>query len=447
MTTLPKLDYLEGDEFDPTGMVVTAYYDNGTSEVVNGYAISGYDSTSGTKTITIKYGGKTTTFKVTVKAKSLVSIAITKKPTKLTYIEGTNLDTEGMELTLTYDNGTKEIVTTGWIETYDFSQTGQREVQIVYQGKETILTVTVVPKTLTGISVIEKPDKLTYLEGESFNSSGMVVNADYNNNQSEVITGYQISGYSSTPGIKTITVTYQGKTASFTVNVQEKQLVSVEWKSRPKKEQYFIGEALDLTGAVVILRYNNATFQEEDLSRSSFGAEQYNPNKVGKQTIYIRYDGCEPISFTVTVQSRVPSSITSGTYTVSGGFISKIGAGTTVSQLLNGINEKSYCKVYKGNAEVSGNTPVGTGMEVRLLDGSAVKEKVTVVVTGDTNGDGDITITDMLAVKSHLLKKNTLSGAAAKAADTSGDKAISITDFIQIKAHILGKDKVQPRAC
>jgi hypothetical protein len=53
----------------------------------------------------------------------------------------------------------------------------------------------------------------------------------------------------------------------------------------------------------------------------------------------------------------------------------------------------------------------------------------------------------MLAVKSHLLKKSTLSGAAGKAADTSGDKAISITDFIQIKAHILGKDKVQARAC
>ena len=86
-------------------------------------------------------------------------------------------------------------------------------------------------------------------------------------------------------------------------------------------------------------------------------------------------------------------------------------------------------------------------MTVKLMDGSAVKQTLTIVVTGDVNGDGNITITDMLAVKSHLLKKSTLSGASAKAADTSGDKAISITDFIQIKAHILGKDKIQPRAC
>lgn len=170
-------------------------------------------------------------------------------------------------------------------------------------------------------------------------------------------------------------------------------------------------------------------------------------NKVGEQVIYIRIDGAGAISFTVTVKSRVPDSISSGAYSISGGFISKIRAGTTVSQLLNGINEKAYGKVFKGNAEVSGNTLIGTGMEVRLLDGSTVKAKVTAVVTGDTNGDGNITITDMLAVKSHLLKKSTLSGAAAKAADTSGDKAISITDFIQIKAHILGKDKIQPKAC
>ena len=168
---------------------------------------------------------------------------------------------------------------------------------------------------------------------------------------------------------------------------------------------------------------------------------------MGKQIIYIQIDGAPAISFTVTVQSRVPSSITSSTYSISGGFISKVGAGTTVSQLLNGLNEKAWCKVCNGNSEVSGSTLIGSGMTVKLMDGSTVKQTLTIVVTGDTNGDGNITITDMLAVKSHLLKKSTLSGASAKAADTSGDKAISITDFIQIKAHILGKDKIQPRAC
>lgn len=61
---------------------------------------------------------------------------------------------------------------------------------------------------------------------------------------------------------------------------------------------------------------------------------------------------------------------------------------------------------------------------------------------GDCNNDGDITITDMIAVKAHILDKSTLSGDAATAADTNQDGDITITDFIQIKAHILGKSTI-----
>ena len=143
--------------------------------------------------------------------------------------------------------------------------------------------------------------------------------------------------------------------------------------------------------------------------------------------------------------TRVPSTITSSDYTVSSTTISKITAGTTVSSLLSGFNEGSYCKVYKGNAEVSGNTAVGTGMIVKIMDGNAVKASYTIIVTGDTNGDGNITVTDMIAIKAHVLKKSTLSGVYATAADTNGDNGISITDFIQVKAKILGKGNITAR--
>ncbi len=442
-----KRTYLEGDAFDSAGMEITAYYDNGTSEVVTDYGISGYDSTPGVKRLTVTYGGKTAALEVTVRAKALVSIAVTKNPDQMTYVEGTALDTTGMELTLVFDNGTKEVLATGWTETYDFSQPGRQEVRIDCRGKTTTLTVMVLSKTLTGIAVSRLPNKLTYIEGNAFSAAGMEVTAYYDNNTSEIVTDrVTIQGYDSAPGIKTMAISYQGKEASFTVTVEAKKPVSIAWKAKPNKTVYFVGEELSLSGAVILIRYNNGTTAEQKLE-GSWGADQYNPNQIGTQTIYIRYQETPPISFTVTVKSRVPSSITSGTYSVGGGFLSKVGAGTTAAQLLGGINEKDYCKVYKGNTEVTGNALVGTGMAVKLLDGGTVKQTAAVVVTGDTNGDGQITITDMLAVKAHVLKKSALAGAAAKAADTSGDKAISITDFIQIKAHILGKDKIQPRAC
>lgn len=442
-----KRTYLEGDAFDSAGMEITAYYDNGTSEVVTDYGISGYDSTPGVKRLTVTYGGKTAALEVTVRAKALVSIAVTKNPDQMTYVEGTALDTTGMELTLVFDNGTKEVLATGWTETYDFSQPGRQEVRIDCRGKTTTLTVMVLSKALTGIAVSRLPNKLTYIEGNAFSTAGMEVTAYYDNNTSEIVTDrVTIQGYDSAPGIKTMAISYQGKEASFTVTVEAKKPVSIAWKAKPNKTVYVVGEELSLSGAVILIRYNNGTTAEQKLE-GSWGADQYNPNQIGTQTISIRYQETPPISFTVTVKSRVPSSITSGTYSVGGGFLSKVGAGTTAAQLLGGINEKDCCKVYKGNTEVAGNALVGTGMAVKLLDGGTVKQTAAVVVTGDTNGDGQITITDMLAVKAHVLKKSALAGAAAKAADTSGDKVISITDFIQIKAHILGKDKIQPRAC
>ena len=352
-------------------------------------------------------------------------------------VEEENLDTvtvNGSPVALDADN---RFILTGKDGVYTVVATDKA-------GNRTEVTVTLLAKELIKIEVTKKPNKTQYLEGESLNTAGMEVTAYYNDGSSASVTGYTITGYTSTPGTKTVTVSYQGKTTSFAVNVTAKSVTSITMKSNPKKTEYLTGESLDLTGAKITVKYNNGT--SEEIAVDSSMVTGYDPNKVGSQTVTVAYGG-KTASFTVTVQPRVPTSITSDVYSVSGGYISKIGAGTTASQLLNGVNEKAYCKVYKGNTEVSGSALIGTGMEVRLMNGSAVVAKVTIVVTGDTNGDGEITITDMLAVKSHLLGKDTLTGAAAKAADTSGDKEISITDFIQIKAHILGKEKVQARAC
>ena len=96
---------------------------------------------------------------------------------------------------------------------------------------------------------------------------------------------------------------------------------------------------------------------------------------------------------------------------------------------------------------VSDDTPLGTGMLVRIIDGDAFIKTYTVIVTGDTSGDGKITITDMIAVKAHILKKDMLVGVYETAADVAGqtgggDGKVTITDFIKVKAHILKKETI-----
>jgi len=77
-------------------------------------------------------------------------------------------------------------------------------------------------KTLDSIAVTTLPTKTEYAIGEDFKSAGMVVTATYSDGSTAEVTDYttDISGYDkTTAGTKTITVTYQGKTAEFTVKV------------------------------------------------------------------------------------------------------------------------------------------------------------------------------------------------------------------------------------
>ncbi len=140
-----------------------------------------------------------------------------------------------------------------------------------------------------------------------------------------------------------------------------------------------------------------------------------------------------------------PSSISSTTAVVSGKYISKIAVNTTVSALLSTLDSGGQYTVTKDGKPVELSANIGTGMAINLVRSGNVLDSVTVIVTGDTNGDGKITITDMLAAKAHVLQKASLTGVYATAGDTNGDDKITITDFIQIKASILGKGTVTPR--
>ena len=65
------------------------------------------------QTVTVNYGGKTATFTVNVQDVTLAGIAIASNPTKTNYYVGDTLDTTGLKLTATYNNGTTQTITGG----------------------------------------------------------------------------------------------------------------------------------------------------------------------------------------------------------------------------------------------------------------------------------------------------------------------------------------------
>ena len=150
-----KTTYIKGAEsLNLTGGKLKLNYNDNTNEIIDmtedGVTTEGFsNSEAGEKTITIKYGGKQTTFKVTVVDKTLTSIEVSQMPTKTTYIKGyENLDLAGGKLKLKYnDNTSTEISMTAngvTVEGFSNSEAGEKIITVKYGGKQTTFKVTII---------------------------------------------------------------------------------------------------------------------------------------------------------------------------------------------------------------------------------------------------------------------------------------------------------------
>lgn len=94
----------------------------------------------------------------------------------------------------------------------------------------------------------------------------------------------------------------------------------------------------------------------------------------------------------------------------------------------------------KGN-EIKDTDIVGTDYKVTIS--TLLESKTfTLVVKGDTSGDGKITILDLLQVRLDITKEVKLQGASLIAGDTSGDGKVTILDLLQIRLDITGEKKL-----
>ena len=118
----------------------------------------------------------------------------------------------------------------------------------------------------------------------------------------------------------------------------------------------------------------------------------------------------------------------SSTTTTPSGPVWTLTPGVSVSQMEGTVYSN-------GKVVSSGN--IATGMTVKTSTG-----EYTIAVTGDTSGDGKITVTDVVKLQSHLLNKTNLSGAYLEAADLNSDNKVSITDLVKSARVVAGKDTI-----
>ena len=208
-------------------------YKYGKMKGYTGGDVGGNNFVMNPTNVTATYPGSTNP--VTPPAtKTLNSIAVTTAPTKTTYTAGENFDPTGMVVTATYSDSSTADVTSYTVTDGNNLTAGKTTVTISYtEGSETktctqTITVNAVtppaPATLTGIKVKTAPTKLIYNEGESFDKTGMVIEATYSDSSKKDVTTYTYTPTGAlTTSDTTITISYtegsETKTCTQTITV------------------------------------------------------------------------------------------------------------------------------------------------------------------------------------------------------------------------------------
>lgn len=116
--------------------------------------------------------------------------------------------------------------------------------------------------------------------------------------------------------------------------------------------------------------------------------------------------------------------------------------GLTVLEFINKLiadvnpNAVSIVKDLKGNIVSSGD--IGTGYIWNLTVGNETYEEA-IVIPGDNDGDGEITILDLLRIQKYLLKAITFTDAQIEASDINGDGVVDVLDLLLVQKHLLGE--------
>ena len=103
----------------------------------------------------------------------------------------------------------------------------------------------------------------------------------------------KVTGFDNTEiGTKTITVSYEGKTTTFTVEIVAKSATEIIIKEVPTKVTYkqYI-EQIDLSGGIITVKYNDETEEEKTMNSEGVTATGFNNTILGIKEITITYEG------------------------------------------------------------------------------------------------------------------------------------------------------------
>lgn len=362
------------------------------------------------------------------------------------YYKGARYEPGGYASVLLYTDfslGESIEVTTDSGEKYRSDNTA---VGFMLKGSSFTVSPSSLDKTVERLAIKTMPSKTEYKLGQSLDTSGLELYYISDDGKICVIsTGFTAKCSLDKSGENEVTVTYLNHTVKYSVNVSMQTLscnLTLSGEGRLGSTLHATVSALSPVGITYSIewyrngvRIDGASSFDYVVAPADMGCNVYALVKAANG-----FNGQVKSNEVYIEITKISSEVYSINESLS--TISKIPLGTTCSAFLSRLSPSSLLKVEKNGAAVSSSAKLGTGMTVSLVKDGKVYQKLDIVLTGDINGDGAVSITDFVRLKTRLFDDTSLNGAYVYGADVNGDGKITITDLVQMKSHLLGNSSI-----
>ena len=236
-------------------------------------------------------------------------IEVAKLPNKIDYNDGEAVDATGLQIRVYYVDNSSKVIDSGFVvstQTVSYNNTGLADVNVNYRGYQTSYQVKVhsVAELIRGIGVLTMPNKSSYTVGEYLNTAGLTIRVySTDGRYLDVGEGFTCSPtYFSNPGNQTVTVSFMGKTCTFTVAVQQaRRVTGLSIQSLPANRSYTVGDTISTAGLVLQLQ----TTGGYETVTSGYTISPRVATTAGSQQITVNYEGMST-TYTIDVRSNIP---------------------------------------------------------------------------------------------------------------------------------------------
>ncbi|MBR6535440.1 MAG: leucine-rich repeat protein [Clostridia bacterium] len=256
------------------------------------------------------------------------------------------------------------------------------------------------------LTVRSYPDKMQYTYGEALNTEGLLLNyKEFSGIATLVDDGFSCTAALDKNGENEVTVQYKDCNLQFNVSVTSEDLsgsLVLTGEGRLGQTLTLVLDGITPAG----LPYGISWFRDGERIRGQHSQTYTVTSDDSGKTITAVITAENGFEGSVTSNGIKVSyaRITSDTYVINDSDVmSKVSEKTTLSTVLDTLNVKNDVKAFDADKELAPDDYVTTGTQLRLYSGSEVIHTVHIVVTGDVNCDGKISLVDFVMMKAYML--------------------------------------------